>query len=66
MTFLLVSEREVDRLLDMIPTAVNVTGDATVATIVAHKEGQLDLSIYNDPDVDHEGDEADAQGVTAS
>lgn len=30
----------VDRLLDMVRTAVNVTGDATVATIVAAREGQ--------------------------
>jgi Na+/H+-dicarboxylate symporter len=47
----------VDRLLDMVRTVVNVTGDATVATIVAHREGQLDLSVFNDPDADHEGDE---------
>jgi Na+/H+-dicarboxylate symporter len=33
----------VDRLLDMVRTAVNVTGDATVASIVASKEGQLHL-----------------------
>ena len=39
----------VDRLLDMIRTAVNVTGDATVSTIVAHREGQLDGVVYNDP-----------------
>ena len=31
----------VDRLLDMIRTVVNVTGDATVATVVASTEGQL-------------------------
>ena len=47
----------VDRLLDMIRTAVNVTGDATVATIVAYKEGQLDEAVYNDPHADHDGDE---------
>jgi Na+/H+-dicarboxylate symporter len=47
----------VDRLLDMIRTMVNVTGDATVATIVAHKEGQLDMSVFNDPNADHDGDE---------
>ncbi len=40
----------VDRLLDMIRTAVNVTGDAAVSTIVAKSEGQLDLAVYNDPD----------------
>ena len=39
----------VDRLLDMIRTAVNVTGDATVSTIVAYREGQLDETIFNDP-----------------
>ena len=31
----------VDRILDMCRTVVNVTGDATVATIVAHSEKQL-------------------------
>jgi Na+/H+-dicarboxylate symporter len=47
----------VDRLLDMVRTAVNVTGDATVATIVAYREGQLDEAMFNDPDADHDGDE---------
>ena len=37
----------VDRLLDMMRTAVNVTGDATVSTIVARSEGQFDESVYN-------------------
>ena len=40
----------VDRLMDMIRTAVNVSGDATVSTIVAKSEGKLDVSVYNDPD----------------
>lgn len=40
----------VDRLVDMTRTAVNVTGDAVVTTIVAKSEGQIDLSIFNDPD----------------
>ncbi len=31
----------VDRLLDMLRTVVNVTGDATIATVVAATEGQL-------------------------
>ena len=31
----------VDRILDMLRTVTNVTGDATVATIVASTEGQL-------------------------
>ncbi len=37
----------VDRLLDMTRTAVNVTGDCTVATIVANSEGALDKDVYN-------------------
>jgi len=40
----------VDRLMDMIRTAVNVSGDATVSTIVAKSEGKMDLAVYNDPD----------------
>lgn len=39
----------VDRLLDMMRTATNVTGDAMVTTVVANSEGLLDKSIYNDP-----------------
>lgn len=39
----------VDRLMDMIRTAVNVSGDATVSSIVAKSEGKLDVSIFNDP-----------------
>ena len=31
----------VDRILDMLRTVVNVTGDATVATVVATTEGQI-------------------------
>ena len=40
----------VDRLLDMLRTAVNVVGDGTVATIVARSEDDLDLSVIEDPD----------------
>lgn len=40
----------VDRLMDMIRTAVNITGDAVVSTIVAKTEGQLDMKVYEDPD----------------
>ncbi len=39
----------VDRLLDMVRTAVNVSGDATVSVIVAKSEGKFDTSVYNDP-----------------
>ena len=38
----------VDRLLDMVRTAVNVTGDAAVTCIVAKSEGKLDEDIFND------------------
>ena len=38
----------IDRLLDMTRTVVNVTGDSTIATIVAKTEGELDEDIYND------------------
>lgn len=37
----------VDRILDMCRTVVNVTGDATVATVVAKTENELDV-----PDLD--------------
>ena len=39
----------VDRLLDMTRTAVNITGDAMVSTIVGKSEQQLDEAVYNDP-----------------
>jgi Na+/H+-dicarboxylate symporter len=37
----------VDRLLDMVRTAVNVTGDASVTCIVAKTEGQLSTDVYD-------------------
>ena len=40
----------VDRLLDMLRTSVNVTGDAVITSIVARGEGKLDLDIFNDPE----------------
>ena len=36
-----------DRILDMMRTVVNVTGDLSVATIVAKSEGELDIERYN-------------------
>ncbi|ANT60223.1 sodium:dicarboxylate symporter [Salipiger sp. CCB-MM3] len=39
----------VDRLMDMIRTAVNITGDAVVTAIVAKTEGQIDMDVYRDP-----------------
>ncbi|HJO22420.1 MAG: dicarboxylate/amino acid:cation symporter [Myxococcota bacterium] len=37
----------VDRLLDMVRTAVNVTGDSAVACVVARGEGRLDLDVFH-------------------
>ena len=39
----------VDRLMDMLRTAVNISGDAVVSTIVAKSEQKLDLKTYADP-----------------
>ncbi|MCZ6460417.1 MAG: dicarboxylate/amino acid:cation symporter [Gammaproteobacteria bacterium] len=39
----------VDRLLDMLRTAVNITGDGTVSTIVARSENELDLETFENP-----------------
>ena len=38
----------VDRLLDMIRTAVNITGDSVVSCIVAKSEGEMDETVFND------------------
>ncbi|MCW9001038.1 MAG: dicarboxylate/amino acid:cation symporter [Kangiellaceae bacterium] len=40
----------IDRILDMVRTVVNVTGDATVATIVSKWEGNFSDKTFNDPD----------------
>jgi len=47
----------VDRILDMLRTATNVTGDATVAIIVAASEGQLGT-----PDMDEGRDKIKIRG----
>ena len=47
----------VDRLLDMVRTAVNVTGDSIVTCIVARSEGELDLNVFND---DHAGEKEES------
>ena len=39
----------VDRLLDMMRTAVNITGDAAVTCVIAKSEGCLDAKRYADP-----------------
>ncbi len=38
----------VDRILDMVRTSVNVTGDAVVTCIVAKAEGELDRACFED------------------
>jgi Na+/H+-dicarboxylate symporter len=48
----------VDRLLDMVRTAVNVTGDMVVAVIVGRSEGQFDESVFLG---DHRGKPRDAE-----
>jgi proton glutamate symport protein len=48
----------VDRILDMLRTVTNVTGDATVSVLVASSEGQL-----GEPEL---GDESDRIRVSSS
>ena len=48
----------IDRLLDMVRTAVNVTGDSAVSCIVASREGELDLETYNCPNAELERNSA--------
>jgi len=40
----------IDRLLDMLRTAVNIAGDGSVATIVASSEDDLDREVFEDPE----------------
>lgn len=35
----------VDRILDMLRTVVNITGDATVSSLIAKSEGELDIEV---------------------
>lgn len=46
----------VDRLLDMVRTAVNVTGDAVVSVIVGNSEKMLDKTRYEDMKLNAEVD----------
>ncbi len=41
----------IDRILDMMRTAVNVTGDSIVTAVVAHQNGELDRSVFLADDV---------------
>lgn len=47
----------VDRILDMLRTAVNITGDAVCTTIVAHQNGDLDKNVFYD---NYDMEESDA------
>lgn len=38
----------IDRILDMLRTAVNITGDAICTTIVAFQNGELDTEVFRD------------------
>ncbi len=37
----------IDRILDMLRTAVNITGDAVCTTIVSHQNNSLDRAVFN-------------------
>ena len=37
----------IDRILDMLRTAVNITGDAVCTTIVAYQNKDLDTEVFN-------------------
>ncbi len=52
----------IDRVLDMTRTAVNITGDATVTTVVARSEGELNLDVFNDPEA---GSEYESEALEA-
>ncbi len=54
----------VDRILDMVRTAVNVTGDATVSVIVARSEQQFDSAVYDDPRADTAAATRSARAIT--
>ena len=56
----------VDRLLDMVRTAVNVTGDAAVSLVVARSESQLDEAVYHDPRADQREGEGRQDGFTGA
>jgi len=62
----------VDRLLDMVRTAVNITGDSMVTVAVAKSEGDLNIETYNNPlaglseeEVHLPHEETDAASVSA-
>jgi Na+/H+-dicarboxylate symporter len=40
----------VDRVLDMVRTTINITGDCAITMIVDHTEGTLDETVYYSKD----------------
>jgi len=60
----------VDRLLDMVRTSVNVTGDAVVTCIVAKSEQEIDLEIFADAEAgvleEIEIDDADEDALASA
>ncbi|GAM54525.1 proton/glutamate symporter [Vibrio ishigakensis] len=55
----------VDRLLDMIRTAVNITGDSAVTCIVGKSEGAMDIDKFNDPEAGKKEEEVHLHPVTS-
>jgi len=53
----------VDRLLDMVRTAVNVTGDVTVSVIVASSESEIDKQVFLDPKAGQQDGPAEDTGA---
>jgi hypothetical protein len=37
----------IDRVLDLLRTAINITGDATITLLIDSSEGTLDRDLYN-------------------
>ena len=56
----------VDRLLDMVRTAVNVSGDGVVSCIVAKSEGKFDRAVYDDPEAGAAEEDEPAHMPTAA
>lgn len=54
----------IDRLLDMVRTAVNITGDAMVTTVVAQWEGELDQIAYEDPNAGEDQGPVGTQSIS--
>lgn len=56
----------VDRLLDMVRTAVNVTGDSVVSVVVARSEKQFDEDVFLNERADQDEDDINVDGDALS